>query len=227
MPRRPRFFVEGLSLHVHQRGNNRINMFRDAVDRAVFLMALAESSQKYGVGIHCWVLMDNHFHLLATPATPDSVPNMMQQSGRRYVPFFNRRWQRTGGLWEGRYSAHLVDSDEYWYRCVRYIETNPVRAMMVEHAKDHRWSSYHAHAYGTEDRLLTPHRLFEALGTTPEERQTVHRALCGLTLSETEIASIRHAIRTGLRGSEVHDEPTGEPDSDATGSDTSSAVATG
>jgi putative transposase len=206
MPRRPRFFVEGHSLHIHQRGNNRTDMFRDEVDRAVFLMALAESAQKYDVGIHAWVLMNTHFHLLGTPASPDSVPDMMQQVGRRYVPFFNRRWERTGGLWEGRYSAHLVDTDTYWYRCLRYIEMNPVRANIVEEPNDHLWSSYRAHAHGTEDKLLTSHRLYEALGITPAERQTVYRALCGLPLSEIEIASIRHAIRTGLRGDGVQDE---------------------
>jgi putative transposase len=206
MPKRPRFFQEGLSLHIHQRGNNRAEVFHDDVDRVAFVMVLADACRKYGVSIHAWVLMKNHFHLLATPASSDSVPKMMQHTGRRYVPIFNRRWERTGGLWEGRYSAHLIDTDTYWYRCLRYIELNPVRARLVEQPADYRWSSYQPHAYGTEDQLLTPHPLYEALGTTPAERQAIHRALCGLPLAETEVASIRQAIRTGLRGAGVRDE---------------------
>jgi putative transposase len=206
MPRRPRFFEPGLSLHIHQRGNNGDKVFHDDTDRAVFVMELREWSIKYGVAINAWVLMDTHFHLLATPSERDSVPLMMQQTGGRYVPFFNRRWTRTGTLWGGRYSAHGVDNDRYWYSCLRYIEMNPVRANMVGRPGDHRWSSYHAHANGADDHLLTSHRLYDDLGATPLERQSAYRALCEPSLSEVEIASIRRAIRTGLRADELQDQ---------------------
>jgi putative transposase len=203
MARPRRMFPEGLPVHVHQRGNNRADMFRDVHDRVVFLMALLESSRRYEVAIHNWMLMDNHFHLLATPAGEESVPRMMQQVGRRYVPYFNKRSGRTGGLWEGRYSAHIVDSDAYLFRCVRYIEMNPVRASMVTAPHDHPWSSYHALAYGADDKLVRPHALYTALGRTPLERQTAHRAMCGTPLSDAELAAIRNALRTGMSGSEL------------------------
>ncbi len=203
MARRRRWFLEGTSLHVHQRGNNRADMFHDTHDRVVFLIALLDASRKYRVAIHNWVLMTNHFHLLATPAEPASVPYMMQQLGRRYVPYFNRRSDRTGGLWEGRYSAHVVDTEAYWFKCARYIEMNPVRASMVTAPHEHPWSSYHAHAHGAGDNLVTPHALYAGLGASPLERQAAHRALCATPLSDVELASIRTALRTGVSGAEL------------------------
>jgi putative transposase len=203
MARRRRSFFEGVPVHVHQRGNNRAAMFHDVYDRIVFLMALLESSQRYAVAIHSWVLMNNHFHLLATPQDEEGLPRMLQQVGRRYVPHFNKRNDRTGGLWEGRYSAHLVDTETYWYRCARYVELNPVRASMVSAPHEHPWSSYHALAYGAADKLVTPHPLYVALGATPLERQAAHRALCGTSLTDAELASVRNALRTGISGAEL------------------------
>jgi putative transposase len=203
MARRRRWFFEGVSLHVHQRGNNRADMFCDAHDRIVFLMALLDASRKFDVAVHNWVLMRNHFHMLATPAADDSLPRMMQQVGRRYVPYFNRRCSRTGGLWEGRYSAHLVNTETYWFRCARYVELNPVRASLVMAPHEHPWSSYHALAYGAADKLVTPHALYLALGSNAAERQAAHRAMCGTPLTDTELASIRNALRTGISGAEL------------------------
>jgi putative transposase len=203
MARRRRSFFEGAPVHVHQRGNNRAAMFHDVHDRIVFLMALLEPSQRYGVAIHNWVLMNNHFHLLATPQDEKGLPRMLQQVGRRYVPHFNKRSDRTGGLWEGRYSAHLVDTETYWFRCARYVELNPVRASMVSAPREHPWSSHHALGYGAEDKLVTPHPLYVALGASPLERQAAHRALCGTALSDSELASVRNALRTGISGAEL------------------------
>jgi putative transposase len=203
MPRRRRYFPENVTVHVHQRGNNRIDMFLDTRDRVQFLMSLLDASRAYGVAIHTWVLMSNHFHLLATPAKRDSVPRMMQQVGRRYVPYFNERSQRTGSLWEGRYRAHLVDSDEYWFRCARYVELNPVRAGIVTAPHEYFWSSYRALGFGAHDDLITPHPLYVALGATSMERQASYRALCGTLLTDPELASIRTALNTGSPRAEL------------------------
>ena len=167
MPRRQRSFVEGLSLHVHNRGNNSVDMFHDDVDRTVFLLALGAACRQYDVDVHAWMLMDNHFHLIVTPHAPAGVPCAMQQVGRCYVPYFNRRAGRTGGLFEGRYSAHLMDTEVYWYRCLRYVELNRVRAGLVAAPEDYPWSSYRAHAFGTHDAVLTEHPLYLALGSGP------------------------------------------------------------
>src|SRR5437588_12913355 len=101
----------------------------------------------------------------------------MQSLGRRYVRYINARYRRTGTLWEGRYRAAPIDGEAYFLACCRYIELNPVRARMVRHPREYRWSSFHAHALGRLDPLLTGHELFGRIGRAPAERQKEDRAL--------------------------------------------------
>ena len=101
-------------------------------DREMLLGLLGENALLFGIALHAYVLMDNHFHLLATPSTADGLPQMMQAAGRRYVRYFNDSQGRTGTLWEGRYKACLVDTETYVLHCHRYIELNPVRARMTD-----------------------------------------------------------------------------------------------
>jgi putative transposase len=85
--------------------------------------------------------MDNHVHLLVTPSTASGVAGLMQRLDRNYVALFNGRHERTGMLWEGRYKACLVDSEDDVLRCYRYIELNPLRAAIIDDPTRYRWSS--------------------------------------------------------------------------------------
>ena len=115
--------------------------------------------------------MTNHVHLLVTPSGETAASRMMQALGRLYVQYFNTTYDRTGTLWEGRYKSTLVDSERYLFTVYRYIELNPVRAGMVEHASDYPWSSYRFNAAGKAIELMTPHDEYKALGKTPEACQ--------------------------------------------------------
>ena len=127
----------------------------------------------------------------------------MQSVGRRYVQYFNTTYQRTGTLWEGRYKATLVDSESYLFTCYRYIELNPVRANMVVHPGEYRWSSYHANALGLHDKLITPHDRYFALGDVPEVRQEAYRKLFKAHIDEKALADIRQSTQKGwVLGSE-------------------------
>jgi putative transposase len=195
-PRR-RWFFEGVPLHVHHRGNNRCPVFRDDYDKAAFVRTLVEATLKFEVKVHAWVLMNTHFHLLATPGSPDGLARTMQELGRRYVRRFNRRHERTGTLGEGRYNAHLVENEVYGFQCMRYIELNPVRAALVRSPDEHPWCSYQALGRGAADALVTPHPLYLGLGASPRERQLAYRQLCASELTRAELASIREALRSG------------------------------
>jgi putative transposase len=130
-------------------------LFNQITDYNVYKDWLKEAAQWHGCAIHAYVLMTNHVHLLVTPTHQDSLPKTFQSLGRRYVQYFNATHDRTGTLWEGRYRATLIESEAYLLTCCRYIELNPVRAEMVRHPRDYRWSSYHYHAEGKSDPLLT------------------------------------------------------------------------
>ena len=137
--------------------------------------------------------MTDHIHLLATPQRADSLPKMLQSVGRRYVQHFNIAHHRTGTLWEGRYRATLVEAERYLLACYRYIELNPVRAGIVAHPSEYPWSSYHAHARGLSDALVTGHPLYLGLGRTPEKRQAAYRALFRARISDRSLQDIRNA----------------------------------
>ena len=147
--------------------------------------------------MHAYVLMTNHVHLLATPESADSLPRLMQSLGRRYVRYVNAAYRRTGTLWEGRYRAAPIDSEAYFLACCRYIELNPVRARMVAHPRDYRWSSYAAHAQGAKDALAQDHPLYRGLGGTPVERQKAYRALFRAALGEEFLDALRTATNGG------------------------------
>jgi len=195
MPRPPRAFLPGFPQHLIQRGNNRTAIFGADEDYGFYLESLLAVSRRYDVAIHAYVLMTNHVHLLVTPAYRDSLARLMQALGRRYVRFFNAKYQRSGTLWEGRFRACLIDTDRYVLGCYRYIELNPVRANMVSRPNEYRWSSYRVHAGGDSSRLITKHPLYLALGATDDERQAAYRHLYEVEIDETEGAN-QEQIRT-------------------------------
>jgi putative transposase len=177
MPRRARVLIPGIPLHLIQRGNNRSACFYSEEDYLFYLENLAEQAAKQACEIHAWCLMTNHVHLLLTPSHPAGASLLMKGLGQRYVQYVNRTYQRTGTLWEGRFRSCLVQEDSYVLACYRYIEMNPVRAGMVEHPAEYRWTSYRTNAQGEESRLITPHAQYNALGEAGLPRTASYRAL--------------------------------------------------
>ena len=197
MARLPRLTVAGYPHHVIQRGNDRQPIVRDDADCERLLALWYEHARTFKVAIHAYVIMDNHFHLLVTPETPDGLPQMMQAVGRAYVRYFNLRHHRSGTLWEGRYRSNLIESERYLLACMVYIDLNPVRAGMVELPQDYRWSS-HRHCIGmVSDKLVTLHALYWALGNTPFAREA---AYVGLVKAGLAAPRSDEFTRTALSG---------------------------
>lgn len=197
MARLGRFFIEGQALHVIQRGNNRGPVFFEEDDYHRYRQWLIEAAADNGLLVHAYVFITNHVHLLVTPETADSLPRTMQSLGRRYVRHVNAREGRSGTLWEGRYRAAPIDSEEYFIACCRYIELNPVRARMVAHPRQYRWSSYRAHGEGKDDALARFHDAFRRLGRSIEERQAAYRALIREKLDPAFVEALRAATNGG------------------------------
>ena len=117
----------------------------------------------------------------------------MKALGQRNVQYVNRTYQRSGTLWEGRFRSCLTQEDAYLLACQRYIELNPVRAGMVGHPAEYRWSSYRANAQGEHDALLKPHLMYEALGADAISRETAYRELFRYELDPGLVDEIRRA----------------------------------
>jgi putative transposase len=193
MARLPRFFAEGETQHVIQRGNNRERTFTSERDFTFYLDCLGRASTEHGLAVHAYVLMTNHVHLLATPEHENSLPKTLQSVGRRYVQYFNYTHRRSGTLWEGRYRATLVDAERYLLTCMRYIEMNPVRAAMVEHPADYQWSSYRTNALGHPNNLVTAHELYRRLDRSDEQRQSAYRQLFRSQIPKGDLEAIRRS----------------------------------
>jgi putative transposase len=198
MPRKPRFNLPGLPQHIIQRGNNRQACFFSEPDYRQYLEDLATAADYYQCQVHAYVMMTNHVHLLVTPLIADGVSQMMQSLGRRYVYYVNHLYGRTGTLWEGRYKSCLIDSDRYLLACMRYIELNPVRADIVEHPGDYKWSSYHTNAFKNVDELITCHPVYTALGSNSTKRELAYRDLFLQHIDRDTVRQIRESLNHEL-----------------------------
>jgi len=194
MPRRPRIHLDGVPLHIVQRGHSRQPCFFAAADYLAYLEWLGDAARRTGCQIHAYALMTNHVHLLLTPSDAQAVSGLMVALGRRYVPYMNATYQRSGTLWEGRYKSSLIQSEAYLLACMRYIELNPVRAGLCPDPAHYRWSSYRANALGETTTLLTPHPLYATLGWDDANRQSAYRELFDHVLPDKTLADIRLAL---------------------------------
>jgi putative transposase len=204
MARLPRLYAPGVPNHVIVRGNDRQATFRTDGDRLFFHRCLAEQAALHQVGVHAYVMMTNHVHLLATGAGPTSIATLVQSLGRRYVGYYNYLHDRTGTLWEGRYKSTPVESERYLFACQRYIELNPVRAGLVDHPADYPWSSHCHFALGRADDVVSPHELIATLGSDLESQMRAYRRLFEEELDEETLQKIRASVQKGWAlGSDV------------------------
>jgi putative transposase len=152
MARPIRVEFSGATYHLTSRGNERHDIFYDDCDRESFLALLGDAARRFGWSIAAWVLMNNHFHLVLQTPQPNLSKGMQWLNGT-YAAWFNRRHKRSGHLFQGRFKAFLIQKDAYFTEVCRYVVLNPVRADMVEHPADYRWSSYRGTA-GLDDPHL-------------------------------------------------------------------------
>lgn len=193
MPRKPRLHLDQVPLHVIQRGHNRQPCFFSKGDYECYLHWLGEALVASDVSLHAYVLMTNHVHLLVTPEDARAIPQLLISLGRRYVQYINRKYGRTGTLWDSRYKSSLIEAETYLFACHRYIELNPVRAAIVVDPAQYRWSSYRHNALGQADPLLSPRPEYLALANSQQARQDAYRVLVDEVLDQAATAAIRIA----------------------------------
>ena len=133
MARRPRIDIPGYH-HIVNRGVNRTNIFSTNGDKDKFLQILCKACRVYNVVVHDYCLMDNHYHLLIENSL-ENLSLFMRQVNANYAIYYNKKTQRTGHLWQGRYSSWYIYGEDYLYRTIKYIEFNPIEAGMVENVK--------------------------------------------------------------------------------------------
>ncbi len=145
MARPLRIEFPGAVYHVTSRGDRREPIFVDDEDRRIFLRVTAQSLSRFDGEMLAYCLMGNHYHFVLHTRQAN-LSLLMRHVNGVYTQAFNRRHDKVGHLFQGRFKAILVDRDAYLLEVCRYVELNPVRAKLVRKAADWAWSSYRAHA---------------------------------------------------------------------------------
>lgn len=129
--------------HIMLRGINKQKIFLDYEDYNKFLSALKMSKDDYGFKLHAFCLMDNHVHLLIQHEGP--FESVFKSIGARFVYWYNIKYKRVGGLFQGRFKSIPVNDDEYYLSVIRYIHQNPVKAGISNNCSEYEFSSYNAY----------------------------------------------------------------------------------
>ena len=130
MARRPRLDMAGFH-HIVNRGVARGKVYRCDADKEKYLEILCKACKIYKVNVHDYCLMDNHYHLLIE-TTSENLSLFMRQINANYAIYFNKKYKRTGHLWQGRYKSWYIVKEQYLYDLFRYIEHNPIEAKMTK-----------------------------------------------------------------------------------------------
>ncbi|MFH1404880.1 MAG: transposase [Patescibacteria group bacterium] len=141
MARPIRIEYPGALYHVVSRGNAYKNIYKDDKDRQKFLNWIEDAVEMHNLICHAYCLMGNHYHLLIE--TPDAnLSKAMRDINGNYTQWFNAKHKTVGHLFQGRYKSYLIEKEIYLLEVSRYIVLNPIRAGLVNHPEQWRWSSY-------------------------------------------------------------------------------------
>ena len=140
MPRKPRIEMNGY-YHIINRGVEQRVVFTEPEDYEYFEELMCFYAKSYAVVVHNYCLMSNHYHLLIE-ITQENLSKFMRQVNMNYAIYFNKKYKRTGHLWQGRFKSWYVTNDAYLYTLMLYIEQNPLKANIVNDLANYPYSSY-------------------------------------------------------------------------------------
>jgi putative transposase len=192
MARLPRADLPGWPQLVCQRSHEGVSWLRDGHDLTAALAGLREVSRAAEVRVHAYRLTGDQLHLLVTPEAPEAVSHMMQGFGRRYVAAFNRRHQRSGGLWAGRYRSVVLDEARFLLDAMQWVEEGASGASDGVHA-----SSLAHHLGQRTDPLVVDHAAYWALGNTPFERHLAWQQRLAQGLPSGVAQALAQGLHTG------------------------------
>ncbi len=203
MARKVRLFFEETPQHILLRGMNQENIFIDHEDYCYGLDVLKELCSNLLIHLHAYVLMPNHIHLLCTALEKDATSRFMQGFGIKYVAYFNKKYGRTGTLWEGRYRSSLVEG-RFVLPLMHYIESNPYRASIIDMNIPYQYSSFSYNANAKQTNEIIPHKFYVMLASSHEERASIYKSLYQSGLSEELISFFRkHIFKQTITGTEA------------------------
>lgn len=196
MARLKRYHHPGALYHVMLRGNDGQDIFFSKTDRYALCFLLQEGVERYGHRIHAFCFMNNHIHLLIQIA---EIPlsKIMHNMAFRYSQKINRKNNKIGHLFQGRFKAILIDENMYFKRLLRYIHLNPVRAKIVKTPEKYLWSSHNAYLGSDEITWLTTNYGLLKFGRTDKEARDSYSSYTSKVETQEELAKLRSSFKDG------------------------------
>ena len=184
MSARPAIFTAQGFYHVYNRGHNKQTIFHDAKDYRRYLKRLGEYLKKHDVTLLAYCLMPNHLHLLLRQDSDELIDRFIHRLHTAYTMYFNKKYERVGAVFQGRFKAKLIDTDEYLLHVSRYIHINPIElfdthaqgpALGVE-LEDYPWSSYEEYVDPRSKLLCNPTIILNYFSNSPLRGKTTYRS---------------------------------------------------
>ncbi|WP_197910390.1 transposase [Desulfosarcina ovata] len=164
MARAYRHFIPGYNWHITHRCHKRDFLLKFAKDRTRWMELLFEAKMKFRLSILNFIITSNHIHLiLSSSENPQAIPGAMQLIAGRTAQEYNRRKKRKGAFWQDRYHATAIESGKHLWRCLVYVDLNMVRAGVVNHPSEWKWSGYHEIQHPKDRYRLIDHRALKRL----------------------------------------------------------------
>jgi putative transposase len=202
LARQLRIEYPGAFYHVFSRGNQKQPVFLSNDNMFFFLKCLREAYEKFGVIVHVYCLMPNHYHLvLETPL--GNLSSIMHFLNTTYTVYFNNKHKRCGHLFQGRYKSILIEAESYAQELSRYIHLNPVRSEIVDLPEQYPWSSYEYYrGTASPEKWLETGIVLSIFGNHPDEARSAYIKFVIEGIGKEVPASIRDSVRKGILGSE-------------------------
>lgn len=188
MPRTARAAVGGLCYHVLNRGNGRAEVFHKPDDFDAFVELFVRACERLPMRVLGWCLLPNHFHLVLRPHDDGDLGRWMQWLLTSHVRRYHRHYHGSGHVWQGRFKAFPVQTDEHFLTVLRYVERNPLRAGLVERAEAWRWNSLAVRALETPPTILAP---------SPVKLPRNWTQLVNRPQTDAEVQAVRRSIERG------------------------------
>ena len=154
MPYREPIFFAGGYYHIYSRGSEKRTIFLDRADKKRFLTRLREYKDFHNVSIICYCLMPNHYHFLVEQNTDEPISKFLNRLNLAYAMYFNKRYERVGPLFQGRFKAKNIKTDEYLLHLSRYIHLNPLELVGQGKVDNYLWSSLRGYIFSYEEDFV-------------------------------------------------------------------------
>jgi putative transposase len=201
MARPLRIEYEGAFYHITSRGNERNAIFYEKSDYERFKSYLKEAQERYGYLLHCYVLMTNHYHLLIE--TPQgNMSQVIHYVNASYTNYLNKKRQRNGHLFQGRYKAILIDHTGYLLELSRYVHLNPVRAHLVERPEEYSYSSYQSYISGKREEIIFPDLILGTISRNHKGAARRYRTFVESALGREEESPLKDVYGGVILGSQ-------------------------